>query len=676
MTKSVEELVEDKQKASLTKLKIPYFYKTAEINTEIDKALCVAPSKRGGDGKNYPDIKLLLDNKIPVMIEVKGTKGALVKYNELGEIDNKNKDGEPNYKNIEKYAVNGAIHYANAILQHTASYKDVIAIGINGYMQDGELKQEYGVYYVSDKNFRVPKKIDDYSDLSFLARANRAELMAKIKDISLTEEEKEKRTRDLENDFENKLKKLNQKMHDNLGISAGQRVGLIVGQIMAGLGVTDENGSVLLEPLEIAELKGQIVDGSTDGHVIMNKIRSFLATKNLPNEKRAMIIRDLENTFISSELWRPINGESKLKTVYIDVKTDIVPLLQSHDRHLDFTGKLFNVLNEWIDIPDGEKNDVVLTPRYVTELMAKLAHVNRDSYVWDYSVGSAGFLISAMKLMIEDAQKIKSVQERQKKILDIKAKQLLGVEKRADIYLLAVLNMILMGDGSSNIIHKDSLLEYDGNYEQGALKNQPFPANVFLLNPPYSQAGKGFNFVEKALNKMSSGRAVILIQENAGSGNGLPYTKNLLQKNSLVASIHMADIFCGKAGVQTAVYVFDVGVPHDVNKLVKFIDFSNDGYTRQNRKKSSANVNLRDTDNAKERYQEIVDIVLGNQKRTHYFDDCVIEDTIGLDGNDWTYSQHKKIDTTPTEEDFRNTVKDYLAWKVSNILKQEGDINF
>lgn len=673
---SIEEQVEGIAKKQLTDIKQKYFYKTESINTEIDNALKVAPSKRGGDGKNYPDIRLLLDNKIPVMIEVKGTKGALVKYNDLGEIDNKNKVGEPNYKNIEKFAVNGAIHYANAILQHTASYKDVIAIGINGYMQDGELKQEYGVYYVSDKNFRIPKKIDDYSDLSFLAPVCRTELMTKIKDINLTEEEKEKRTRDLEDDFEKKLKKLNQKMHDDLSISAGQRVGLIVGQIMAGLGVTGESGTVLLEPLEIAELKGQIIGESTDGHVIMNKIRSFLATKNLPDEKRAMIIRDLENTFISSELWRPINGESKLKTVYIDVKTDIVPLLQSRDRHLDFTGKLFNVLNEWIDIPDGEKNDVVLTPRYVTELMAKLARVNRDSYVWDYAVGSAGFLISAMKLMIEDAQKIKSIQERQKKILDIKAKQLLGVEKRADIYLLAVLNMILMGDGSSNIIHKDSLLEYDGNYEQGDLKDKPFPANVFLLNPPYSQAGKGFNFVEKALNKMSSGRAVILIQENAGSGNGLPYTKNLLKKNSLVASIHMSDIFCGKAGVRTAVYVFDVGVPHDVNKLVKFIDFSNDGYTRQNRKKSSANVNLRDTGNAKERYQEIVDIVLGNQKQTHYFDDCVIEDTIGLDGNDWTYSQHKKIDTTPTEEDFRNTVKDYLAWKVSNILKQEGDVNF
>ena len=56
-------------------------------------------------------------------------------------------------------------------------------------------------------------------------------------------------------------------------------------------------------------------------------------------------------------------------------------------KHLDFTGKLFNVLNEWVDIPDSDKNDVVLTPRYVTELMAKLCMVNKDSYVWDFAVG-------------------------------------------------------------------------------------------------------------------------------------------------------------------------------------------------------------------------------------------------------------------------------------------------
>ena len=50
----------------------------------------------------------------------------------------------------------------------------------------------------------------------------------------------------------------------------------------------------------------------------------------------------------------------------------------------------------------------------------------------------------------------------------------------------------------------------------------------------------------------------------------------------------------------------------------------------------------------------------------------VIKDTISLAGNDWTFNQHRKIDITPTEEDFKKTVADYLAWKVSAILKGEG----
>ena len=110
----------------------------------------------------------------------------------------------------------------------------------------------------------------------------------------------------------------------------------------------------------------------------------------MPQEKKHMIINDLSRVFIYSDLWKPINGESKLKKVYTIVKNEIMPIFTSA-RHLDFTGKLFNVLNAWVDIPDSDKNDVVLTPRYVTELMAKLAQVNKDSYVWDYAVGSEGF---------------------------------------------------------------------------------------------------------------------------------------------------------------------------------------------------------------------------------------------------------------------------------------------
>lgn len=227
--------------------------------------------------------------------------------------------------------------------------------------------------------------------------------------------------------------------------------------------------------------------------------------------------------------------------------------------------------------------------------------------------------------------------------------------------------MILTGDGSANIINGDSF-HYHGN----------FPANVFLLNPPYSAEGKGFNFVERALSKMTKGYACVLIQENAGSGNGLPYTKEILQNNSLLASIHMADIFKGKASVQTAIYLFEVNKQHDKDSLVTFIDFSNDGYLRQNRRKSTESVNLQDVDNAVLRYKEIEAIILGKKKETNYYNEnngLVIRDTISLEGNDWTYNQHKKIGIIPTEEDFKTTIKDFLSWKVSQIIQSEDSLS-
>ena len=668
MAKSIEERIEDLGKKQLGSTK--YYIKTEGINSEIESALRQAPSKRGGSGNNYPDIKLFIETstlrRIPVMIEVKGTKGALIKLNENDEIDNLKKDGTFSFTNIQKYAVNGAIHYANAILDYATSYEEVISVGMNGYLENGNLLIEVKAYYISKKNSYIPKLIGDFTDLSFLKNENIDRLITKIDNLSLTEEEIEKKTKEIENKIEKSLKELNQLMHDDLGVSVKYRVSLITGMIMAGLGVENK-----VAPLEIVDLKGQTGRTSTDGHIIINKITDFLAEKHIPEEKKTMIINDLSVAFLFSQLSKPISGESKLKTIYRFLYDKILPYFQS-DKHIDFTGKLFNILNEWVDVPDGAENDVVLTPRYVTDLMAKLAQVNKNSYVWDYCVGTAGFLISSMKLMIMDVEKtISSPDERKKKIADIKAKQLLGIEKFPDIYLLAVLNMILMEDGSANIIHGNSLTEFTGNYEQGELKGNKFPADVFLLNPPYSADGKGFVFVEKALGRMQRGKACVLIQENAGNGNGLPYTQKILQNNTLLASIHMSDIFCGKAGVQTAIYLFDVGIPHNINQLVKFIDFSKDGYTRQNRKKSSAEVNLKDTDNAKERYEEIVKVILFGKSYLNYLceGETYIEDTITLNGNDWTFSQHKKIDTIPTEDDFKNTVSEYLSWKVSNLMK-------
>lgn len=675
--KSIEERIEDWCKKQFAGQK--YYTKTDFINSEIESALEKAPSKQGGSGKNYPDIKYLLTvencRRIPVMIEVKGKKGCLIKVNDKGEVDNVKKNSEPNYQNISKYAVNGAVHYANAILSFADSYKEVLAIGVNGYDEAGDTIHEVDVWYVSKDNLFVPKHVGSYEDISFLLKDNIKTFIEKVDALVLSPEELEERKLALEDEIERKLKALNQNLHDEKQIVVNNRVQLVAGLIMAGLGAEG------VQPLRIEDLTGKTDKEDNDGQIIMSKIRLYLSHKKLPKEKIEMITDILKVVFLQSGLQNPDEGGlSKLHSIYADVKHDILPYVTGELHNIDFTGRLFNVMNEWVAVPDGGENDVVLTPRYVTELMARLCEVNMNSYVWDFATGSAGFLISAMHHMIDDAkQKISSPHKLEEKISHIKMEQLLGIEKLPDVYMLAVLNMILMKDGSANIIQGNSL-EYDGNYKQGDLKDTPFPANVFLLNPPYSADGKGFVFVEKALCKMThGGRAAVLIQENAGNGNGLPFTANILKNNTLRASIKMADIFCGKASVQTAIYVFEVNRSHNAeNDLVRFVDFSNDGYTRMNRKKSGQSVNLRDTDHAKERYDEVCRLVLygkgANDKNLHYFKDCYTEDYITLSGNDWTYGQHQKIDTVPTEEDFQNVVREYLSWKVGQVLKGENGL--
>lgn len=668
---SIEEKVEEYYKAQLDTLNIRHYGKTEEINPSITKALKEADSKSGGSGNNYPDIQLLLQNRtrrdIPVMIEAKGTKNKLEKLTKDGDIELISKGKNP-HSVVQQYAVNGALHYGLAILDE-GTYNEVIIIGINGWeLKDGRLANpELKAYYVSQKNGKVPKEILNF-EFSQMKSENIDSLYNLLDRLLLTDKELEKLKRDKEELLEQSIKNIHQRIYDDATIknllSTNDKLYFFCGLIMVGL--TTEG----VKSLEVTDFHSNDDEFENDGKKILDRTNSFLRKKQCPSDKIEMVNNYLKPVFKKQDLWKPVNGESVIKSVYKQVKEEILPLLESHI-HLDFTGKILNSLNDWVSIDNDKKNDVVLTPRFVTNLMAKITRTNKDSFVWDTCMGSSGFLVSAMELMIDDAKNtIKDNTALDCKIQNIKQNQLLGIEILGNIYILAVLNMILMGDGSSQIICGDSHKE-----APDFMKSHNFPANVFLLNPPYSAPGKGLNFVDEALSKMQTGYGAVLIQENAGSGQGDVYAKRILEKNTLLASIHMpTDLFNGKSSVQTAIYLFQVNRSHEADDIVTFIDFSEDGYARQNRKKSTQKVNLRNVDHALERYDEIVAICLGKRAKTDYYTEAnglVIKDTITLNGDDWTYNQHKKIDTTPTEEDFKKTVADYLAWKVSAILKGE-----
>lgn len=666
---SVEPNVADLANGWLKSYKLDYKLEQESLNTEIDQALNDYYSKNGGVGGNRPDAKLLLQDKnlgnYPILIEYKGYKDKLVKLDVDGKVANKTSKNQPDFKNINSYAVNGAVHYANALLHYT-SYTDIIAIGMTGYKNDaGKLEYEIGVYYVSKSNFGIGQNVDEYTDFSFLKKSNFDSFIEKVKRLRLSQEEIEKLREHREQEINASLVKLNNDIYNNeKGLSERDRVYLVAASIIATLGVPGK-----VAALEKSELKSSTEEGNRDGDIILRKIKAFLSEKNLPQEKRDLIVRTLQNTLTTDNINKVENGESQLKRVFTKIIDDL-GIYYKIGLSTDFTGKLFNEMYSWLGFSQDKLNDVVLTPSYVATLLARLARVNKDSYVWDFATGSAGLLVASMNEMLIDAkEKIKSPDAFALKSAEIKANQLLGLEILSEVYMLAILNMILMGDGSSNILNKDSLTEFDGHYGFDKT-DKKFPADAFVLNPPYSAPGNGMVFVEKALSMMSKGYAAIIIQNSAGSGKATEYNKKILKHSTLLASIKMPiDLFIGKSSVQTNIYVFRVGEAHQKDDTVKFIDFSFDGYTRTNRKKASCN--LRDTDHAKERYAELVDLVrFGNGKLHYYTEKEYYEGNIDPEnGADW--NQTVPVDTKPTLDDFKKTVRDYLAWEVSSIIKNQ-----
>lgn len=666
---SIEPNIADLANGWLKSLKLDYKLEQESLNSEIDKALSDYYTKNGGTGANRPDTKLLLQDKnlnyFPILIEYKGYKDKLVKLDNDGQVENRTAKNEPHFKNINSFAVNGAVHYANAILHYT-SYTDIIAIGMTGNKDEaGKVKYKIGVYFVSKNNLGAGQKVGEYSDLSFLAPKNFDDFIGKVNTLHLSQEELNKLKEQREREIDQSLVKLNNDIYQNeKGLGENDRVYLVAASIIATLGIPGK-----VSPLEKSDLRSSNENGNKDGDIIVRKIKAFLDEKDIPNEKKNLILRTLENTLTTENINKVESGESQLKRVFTKIVDDL-GIYYKIGLTTDFTGKLFNEMYGWLGFSQDKLNDVVLTPSYVASLLVKLSRVNKDSYVWDFATGSAGLLVAAMNEMLIDAKKnITSPEELTQKEIKIKAEQLLGLELLSSVYMLAILNMILMGDGSSNILNIDSIKDFDGKYGFGKTDSK-FPADAFILNPPYSALGNGMNFVEKALGMMNKGYAAIIIQNSAGSGRAKDYCKKILEKNTLLASIKMpVDIFIGKSSVQTNIYVFKVNEKHHKDEIVKFVDFSNDGYTRTNRKKTSNN--LKDTNQAKERYEELVNLVrFGKSKLNIFSYKEYYEGSIDpKNGADW--NQSSPVDTKPSFQDFKKTVSDYLAWEVTNTLKQQ-----
>lgn len=272
---SIEPNIADLANGWLKSYRLDYKLEQESLNSEIDQALNEYVSKSGGVGGNRPDVKLLLQDKnlvsYPILIEYKGYKDKLIQLDSNGKIANKTPKNEPDFKTINSYAVNGAVHYANALLHYT-SYTDIIAIGMTGYKDEvGKIVYSIGVYYVSKSNFGIGQKVDDYTDFSFLKKDNFDKFIEKVKQLRLSQEELEKLKEQREQEINASLVKLNNDIYQNeKGLSERDRVYLVAASIIATLGVPEK-----VSALEKSELKSSSEVGNRDGDIILRKIKAL-----------------------------------------------------------------------------------------------------------------------------------------------------------------------------------------------------------------------------------------------------------------------------------------------------------------------------------------------------------------------------------------------------------------
>lgn len=637
---------------------IDFFEKTS-ISDYMKKALKGGSKTVKKTGFGIPDFACSKYN-IPIVIEDKFSLKKLI---------NENKEGIRTDGNSAKdYAVNGAISYAQAMID-SGMYSEVIAVGVAG---DNDSNVEIRVYFVFGSHSEGVKYLKDVVTLDFMANA--ISFNSFYEGAKLTEQERHQILIDSKEKLSKYAAKLNKLMH-NHNITAPQRVLYVSGMLLAMQEVKSENGEVLIKGLAPDDLHGHESEKLRDGYKIFLQIDAFLEEKNIEREKRKLMLSSFSEinkdadrdrkTALDKEVSRFIDGyASTNKQIFTFIYEFIYKSIDSFVGHLDIMGELYSEFLKYA-LGDGKEIGIVLTPPYVTKMMAEILNVNQDSRVMDLATGSAGFLISSMEIMIEDAERHGALNSplTEEKIRKIKNEQLLGVELNAEMYTLAATNMILRGDGSSKI-HKANTF----NTPPELYAN--FGADRLLLNPPFSFEENGMPFILFGLNNMvKGGVGAIIIQDSAGSGKSVKTNREILKRHTLKASIKMpTDLFQPMAGVQTSIYILEAGTPHDFEQTVKFIDFRNDGYKRTSRA-------LQQTDKPIERYQDIVKIYKAGKRADvqaeWQLDEVFLEDKIGNSGADWNFDQHKIIDTLPTVADFKRTVSDYLSWEVSNLLRSE-----
>ncbi len=496
-------------------------------NPMIDKLLKTASKKGGGAG--YPEFIIsFLDRDLLIVIEC---KADIRKHRSKG------------LNKYSEYAVDGALLYSSYLSRDF----NVISIGVSGETQQ-ELLIDTFIQIKGEKKARDLNinKIYDFESY-----------------IDLLKKDKVKEKYDFWRLMEYSPK-LNQKLRDDFEFEENQRPLVVSGILLA---LEDEgflsSYKKKKKPIDIANL-------------IINTIKERLENDNIKGAKLNTIVETYgfirTNTNIINSKNKDGNPNYHLRDLIIDIEKNVKPFLEDYKQY-DVIGRFYN---EFLRYANGDGGlGIVLTPKHITELFVDLAEVNKDSVVLDNCCGTAGFLISAMKRMEDLAKGDK------KKIKDIHTKQLLGIEDNPKMFCLACSNMMLRGDGKSNIHQNDCFQTREEEIKK-------FKPTIAFLNPPYSKENghKELEFVWNALNFLEPHSTCIAIVPQSCAMNTKKGNENvkerILKKHTLKAVLSMPNNLFddSEKSAVTCIMVFEAHKPHSENMKTWFGYCKEDGFIK------------------------------------------------------------------------------------------------
>ena len=536
---------------------------------------------------------------------------------------------------VVDYAMNGALFYAKHLAKNT-TYKKIIAVGVSG----DKKKHKISPIYVDDTDYY--RELPDVESFISFNEKNIDEYYTReiLKEDTNTEKELAEILKDAASLHEDLRNYGNLKDIDKP---------LVVSGILLALNEIEKKS------FSIDNLVGDTVE--TDGQKIYKAIESNLKRVNVQPQVKLDKILSQFSIIRDTQILNEINdtlGETPLKYYAKFLYEKIFKNIKYTSSSEDYLGRFYGEFMSYSG-GDGQTLGIVLTPKHITELFCELLDLKPEDVVLDPCCGTAGFLIAAMHMMLKKAK-----DDTQKK--HIRKEQLHGIELQPYMFTIATTNMILRGDGKSNLINENFL-------KQESDKLQLKSPTVGMMNPPYSQGSKKnpdlyeICFTEHLLDSLvEGGRCAVIVPQSSMTGKTKEeqaVKENILKHHTLEGVITLnKDTFYG-VGVMPCIAIFTAGEPHPANKECKFINFENDGY------KVSPHIGLIETESAKDKKQHLLDVWFDRiEADTKFCVKTTIEAT-----DEWLHSFYYFNDEIPTDADFDKTVGDYLSFEFSMIMQ-------